>query len=124
MIEFRGVTKRFGALEVLRGVDLQVGAGRVLGLVGPNGAGKTTLIKMLLRLTHATSGVITVAGHVVSDDESYRSRVGYMPQIARFPENLTAADLFRLLRDLRGERGSDETELVSRLGLADHLDKP
>lgn len=125
MIEFSGVTKRFGALEVLRGVDLSVARGRVLGLVGPNGTGKTTLIKMLLRLAHPTSGVVRVGDRLVSDDESYRANIGYMPQIARFPDNLTAIDLFALLRGLRGQRGrGDEDRLITRFGLDDYVDKP
>lgn len=125
MIEFSGVTKRFGTVDVLRGVDLRVARGRVLGLVGPNGTGKTTLIKMLLRLAHPTSGVIRVGDRRVSDDESYRANIGYMPQIARFPDNLTAIDLFALLRGLRGQSGpGDEKRLIARFGLADHVDKP
>jgi Cu-processing system ATP-binding protein len=125
MIEFFGVTKRFGTLDVLRGVDLRVERGRVLGLVGPNGAGKTTLIKMLLRLAHPTSGGIRVGGVMVSDDESYRSNIGYMPQMARFPDNLSAVELFALLRGLRGQCGrGDEDRLIARFGLTDHVDKP
>jgi Cu-processing system ATP-binding protein len=124
MIEFAGVTKRFGATEVLRGIDLRVERGRIMGLVGPNGAGKTTLIKMLLRLTHPTSGVIRVGSTTVSDDETYRKRIGYMPQIARFPDNLTAVDLFSLLRGLRGGGGESQERLIARFGLTEHVDKP
>lgn len=124
MIEFWGVTKRFGATDVLRGIDLRVERGRVMGLVGPNGAGKTTLIKLLLRLIHPTSGVIHVDGRPVSDDESYRARIGYMPQIARFPENLTAVELFGLLRKLRDPDAMVDEPLVARFGLAAHVDKP
>ena len=54
---------------------------------------------MLLRLTHPTSGVIRVDGRPVTDDESYRAGIGYMPQIARFPDNLTATELFALFDD-------------------------
>jgi Cu-processing system ATP-binding protein len=123
MIEFRNVTKRFGETDVLRGIDLRVERGRVMGLVGSNGAGKTTLIKLLLRLTHPTSGVMRVNGRPVTDDDSYRAGIGYMPQIARFPENLSATDLFRLLTKLRGSSSRDE-ELIARFGLIEHLEKP
>jgi Cu-processing system ATP-binding protein len=123
MIEFRNVTKRFGETDVLRGIDLRVERGRVMGLVGSNGAGKTTLIKVLLRLTHPTSGEMRVGGRLVTDDDSYRAGIGYMPQIARFPENLSATDLFRLLTKLRGSSSRDE-ELIARFGLIEHLDKP
>ncbi|MGH7618668.1 MAG: ABC transporter ATP-binding protein [Gemmatimonadaceae bacterium] len=124
MIEFRGVTKRYGATEVLRGVNLTAERGRVMGLVGPNGTGKTTLIKLLLRLSHPTSGMILLDGVPVSDNEQYRARIGYMPQIARFPENLTAAHLFALLRDLRGQTGSGDATIIDQFGLRAYLDKP
>lgn len=124
MIEFASVTKRFGSAEVLRAVDLRIERGRVMGLVGPNGAGKTTLIKLLLRLAHPTSGDVRVNGVSVSGDESYRAGIGYMPQIARFPDNLTATELFAMLRDLRGPAATIDDELIARFGLADQLDKP
>ena len=124
MIEFRGVTKRFGDVDVLRGVDLTVQRGRVMGLVGPNGAGKTTLIKLLLGLAHAGSGDIRVAGESIRGDDSYRAGIGYMPQTARFPENLTAGELFAMLRSLRSESAAVDDGLATRLGLETHLAKP
>ena len=124
MIEITKLTKRFGAHEVLRGVDLRIERGRVTGIVGPNGAGKTTLLKLLLGLSHPTSGELRIDGKVVGDDESYRARIGYMPQIARFPENLTASELFAMLRDLRGDSGDLDEEMLNRFELAPHLDKP
>jgi Cu-processing system ATP-binding protein len=124
MIAFSQITKRFGTAEVLRGIDLRVERGRILGLAGPNGAGKTTLIKMLLRLAHPTAGEIRVNGVPIAGDESYRADIGYMPQIARFPDNLSATELFAMLRDLRGSPATTDDELIERFGLADHLDKP
>jgi Cu-processing system ATP-binding protein len=130
MLQINALTKRFGALEVLRGVDLSLGAGRVLALVGPNGAGKTTLIKSIVGLTRPDGGEIRVAGEPVRGD-AYRACIGYMPQIARFPENLAAADLIAMLADLRGAelRGADasvdrDEELVERFALGPHLRKP
>ena len=124
MIEFSGITKRFGSVDVLRGVDLRIERGRVMGLVGPNGAGKTTLIKLLLRLAHPTSGTIRVGESVVNDDDSYRAAIGYMPQIARFPENLTAAELFSMVRELRGPSASIDDEMIARFALDEHARKP
>lgn len=124
MIEITKLTKRYGAHEVLRGVDLRIERGRVTGIVGPNGAGKTTLLKLLLGLSHPTSGELRIDGMLVGDDESYRARIGYMPQIARFPENLTASELFAMLRDLRGDSGDLDEEMLNRFELAPHLDKP
>ena len=124
MIEFRSARKSFGATAVLRGVDLTIERGRVVGLVGPNGAGKTTLIKLLLGLAHPTGGDIVVDGASVRQGDAYRARIGYMPQIARFPENLTAAELFHMLRSLRAGSASPDEELADRLGLTAHIDKP
>ncbi|HTI62506.1 MAG TPA: ABC transporter ATP-binding protein [Gemmatimonadaceae bacterium] len=124
MIEITKLTKRFGAHEVLRGVDLRIERGRVTGIVGPNGAGKTTLVKMVLGLSHPTSGEIRVDGTTVNGDERYRARIGYMPQIARFPENLTASELFAMLRDLRGDSGDLDEEMLNRFQLEPHLGKP
>ena len=109
---------------MLRGVDLHIERGRGTGIVGPNGAGKTTLVKMILGLSHPTSGEIRVDDTVVNGDERYRARIGYMPQIARFPDNLTASELFAMLRDLRGDSGDLDEEMLKRFQLAPHLDKP
>jgi Cu-processing system ATP-binding protein len=124
MIELRGVCKRFGALQVLDGVDLTVAPGRVTAVVGPNSAGKTTLIKSVLGLTRIDAGTITVDGAPVDADGRYRERIGYMPQIARFPENLSAADLFAMMRDLRGGSVERDEELVGSLGLERHMHQP
>ncbi|HEU4993612.1 MAG TPA: ABC transporter ATP-binding protein [Gemmatimonadaceae bacterium] len=135
MIEIRGLTKRFGDLDVLRGLNLDVARGRVTAIVGPNAAGKTTLIKSIIGLTRPDSGLVTVDGVVVNGDERYRAAIGYMPQIARFPDNMTAGELLRLVRDLRGHgvkglpRGvivapPIDEELVERFQLRTALDKP
>lgn len=123
MIRIRALRKRYGSLDVLQGIDAEIVAGRVTGIVGPNAAGKTTLIKSILGLTRADSGSIEVAGIKVNGDEAYRSRIGYMPQIARFPSNLSGLELLAMLRDLRpGVRNSDE-DLIRAFGLGPELSK-
>jgi Cu-processing system ATP-binding protein len=124
MIALRGVSKRFGPLQVLDGIDLVIEPGRVTAVVGPNGAGKTTLIKSILGLTRIDAGHITVGGKPLDPDGRYREQIGYMPQIARFPENLSAADLFAMMRDLRGGAATRDEQLVEDLGLREHMDKP
>ena len=124
MLEIQSLTKRFGALDVLRGVDLTVAPGRVTALVGPNGAGKTTLIKSVLGLTRPDGGTIRLNGAPARGD-AYRAAIGYMPQIARFPDNLSAAELITMLVDLRGrDAGERDEDLVERFALAPHLAKP
>ena len=127
MISIAGLTKRYGAQQVLRGLDLEVAAGRVTAIVGPNGTGKTTLIKAILGLVRPDGGTIEVDGHTVADGCDYRARIGYMPQIARFPQNLTGAELLAMLRDMRSAPVDGRTiddELVERFQLAPQLDKP
>jgi Cu-processing system ATP-binding protein len=124
MIRITGLTKRFGALHVLRDMDLTIGGGRITAIVGPNGAGKTTLMKAILGLTRMDGGRILVDGERVGDDPAYRSNIGYMPQIARFPENLTGAELIAMVRDLRGPTASVDDDLIDRLHVRDQLHKP
>ena len=101
MIRMEGIRKRFGALDVLRGIDLEIAAGRVTAVIGPNGSGKTTLIRMLLGLVKPDGGTIRWGDEVLNGDCRYRDRVGYMPQIVRFPENLSGRELIEMLSDLR-----------------------
>ncbi len=119
-----GVGKRFGKLQVLRGVDLAIRSGRVTAILGPNGAGKSTLIKIVLGLTRADEGVIAIAGVPVGRDPAYRARIGYMPQSARFPENLSGREVVAMLRDLRANAVPEDDELFEAFGLVREMDKP
>lgn len=123
-IEIRGLSKAFGPIEVLRSVDLTVRRGRIIAIVGPNAAGKTTLIKAILGLTHADAGELAIDGVRAGHDDAYRARIGYMPQIGRFPENLTARELIGMLKDLRGGTATLDEELMDGLGIRPELDKP
>lgn len=123
MIRLSGLRKRFGQLDVLQGVDATFSTGRVTALVGPNAAGKTTLIKTILGLTRPDSGSISVNGGVVNGDVSYRRRIGYMPQIARFPGNLTAAELLSMLEKLRPDTPDPDRSLIETFSLEPELGK-
>ena len=104
-VEAAGLSKRFGTREVLKEIDLQIAPGRITGLVGPNAAGKSTLIKIVLGLVRADLGRLAVHGETVNGKPDYRRAIGYMPQLAKFPENLTGREVLRMLRDLRGVDG-------------------
>ena len=123
-ITARGVSKRFGRLEVLRQVDLEIPAGRITGLVGPNAAGKSTFIKSVLGLVRPDAGELQVLGQLVNGDERYRARIGYMPQAAHFPENLSGAEVLAMIRDLRGPGVASDTALLDGFDLGPQLDKP
>jgi len=124
VIESAGLTKRYGRVPVLRGVDLSVKGGRVTAILGPNGAGKSTLIRLLLGLARPDAGFVSVAGVTVGSDPAYRSGIGYMPQHPQFPENLTGREVVRLLRDLRGHSVPEDDELFESFALDAELDKP
>ena len=123
MIEVTRLRKRFGANQVLDGVDLAITPGRITAVVGPNAAGKSTLIKCILGLTRPDSGEIRVAGNLIDDLGAYRAGIGYMPQIARFPENITGRELMDMIVALRGGESHRE-DLVDALDLRGHLLKP
>jgi len=123
-IRAEGLTKRFGRLEVLKGIDLAIPAGRITGLVGPNAAGKSTFIKSVLGLVRPDRGSLTVLGHTVNGDERYRRQLGYMPQVGSFPENLTGHEVLAMVRDLRGAAQEPDTALLGQFRLEPELAKP
>lgn len=124
VIEAAALEKRFGKLPVLQGLDLIVPAGGITALVGPNAAGKSTFIKAVLGLVRPDGGTLSVLGHDPAQGEGYRERVGYMPQAARFPENLTGHEVIRLLSGLRGHPADQDRELIATFGLEPELAKP
>jgi len=124
MIEISGLEKKFGSRPVLSGIDVHLRSGRVTAVVGPNGTGKTTLIKCVLGLTHPDRGTVRVDGHRLNGDWMYRRHIGYMPQYAHYPENLSAREVFRLVKDLRDNPVDLDEELLEAFELGDELDKP
>ncbi|WP_405825886.1 ATP-binding cassette domain-containing protein [Streptomyces sp. NBC_00838] len=103
MIRTTGIHKRFGQVHALRGVDLEVSRGEVLGLLGHNGAGKTTLINVLSTLYPLTSGSAEVAGFdVARDPRSVRGRIGVTGQFAALDEALSGTGNLVLVARLSG----------------------
>ena len=86
MIEIKGIKKNFGKIEVLKGFDFSLSDGNITAILGPNGSGKTTLIKSILGLVLPSAGEIIFDGKSIQKDWEYRRKIGYLPQIARFPE--------------------------------------
>ena len=124
MIRIHDLSHRYGRLQVLDGLELEIQRGRCTAILGPNGAGKTTLVKCILGLVRPDSGRITIDGERVGDDPEYRRRIGYMPQIARYPENLTAREIIQMIRDLRGNPDDTDESLIHDLRVEGELDKP
>lgn len=123
MIAVTGLRKRYGTQEVLRGLNVEIEAGRVTAILGPNGAGKTTLIKTILGLVRADAGEVRIDGEPVSSDGVYRARIGYMPQSPRFPENLTVREILHMIKDLRGRFDGLDEEAIAMFDLETQYDK-
>ncbi len=122
MIEINGIKKNFGKLEVLKGFDFSLSPGKITAVLGPNGSGKTTLIKSILGLVIPTAGEILFDGKSIFKDWRYRTSIGYLPQIAHFPENLKTKELLNLIEDLRGEKG-DAATFITKFELDAYLNK-
>jgi Cu-processing system ATP-binding protein len=124
MIRIHHVSKSFGDLRVLDDVTLEIAPGAVTAILGPNASGKSTLIKCVLGLVNPDRGKILVDGDPVAGQSHYRAKIGYMPQIARLPEHLTVAELFRMLKDLREHGADTDIELFARYELGAMSEKP
>jgi len=123
-VRVHGVSKSYGDLAVLRDVDVCFRPGRITAVLGPNGAGKTTLLKMILGLVRPDEGTVTLGQARVNGDAAYRRDIGYMPQLPRFPDNLTGHELASMLDDLRGFEGRPDDSLVESFGIVTEMSKP
>ncbi|MEC3879485.1 ABC transporter ATP-binding protein [Parapedobacter sp. 10938] len=101
MITIQQLSKRFGKLQVLDDVSLTLLGGECVALIGPNGSGKTTLIKAILGMVVPQSGTILFKGNPIGWQWEYRRDIGYMPQIGRYPENMTIGQVLDMMRDIR-----------------------
>ncbi|WP_461038202.1 ABC transporter ATP-binding protein [Streptomyces mayteni] len=102
-VRVRGLWKSFGEQVAVSGIDLDLPAGRFIGLVGPNGAGKTTTLSMITGLLRPDSGLVEIAGHDVwRDPVGVKARIGVLPEGLRLFERLTGHELLTYLGRLRG----------------------
>ena len=101
MIIATNVNKKFSKLTALDNVSAVCNKGQTISLIGPNGSGKTTFIKCLLGMVVPDSGFITFNEKNISHNWQYRAAIGYMPQIGRYPENMTIAQVFDMMKDIR-----------------------
>ena len=124
MIIASNVTKIFGRLKALDNVSVNCAKGQTIALIGPNGSGKTTLIKSILGMVVPDSGFITFDQHNILHDWNYRKRIGYMPQIGRYPENMSIAQVYAMMKDIRKSASTviDE-ELITGFGLNELMNK-
>lgn len=123
MIRFSNVNKKFGKYEVLKGINLEFKEGNIIGLLGPNASGKTTLIKSILGMVVPSSGEILFMNKSIQKDWQYRNHIGYMPQIGRYPENMTIGQVFEMIEDLRDEHPELDKDLFKSYNLGTLLQK-
>jgi len=116
----RELAKRYGSVEALKGVDLEVGEGELFGLLGPNGAGKSTLVKIAVGLVRASGGTAEVAG-ARAGSRAARGSLGYLAELFRFPGWYTADEVLELHQRLAGSRGgsAERARLLELVALTD-----
>ena len=102
----RGLAKHYGSVRALKGVDLEVVEGELVGLLGPNGAGKSTLVKIAVGLVRASSGTAELAGARAGSRQS-RAALGYLAELFRFPGWYTADEVLELHQRLSGSAGGE-----------------
>ncbi|MFB7913976.1 ABC transporter ATP-binding protein [Streptomyces sp. NPDC056061] len=122
-VRVQGLWKRFGEQTAVAGIDLELPAGKFIGLVGPNGAGKTTTLSMVTGLLRPDEGRIEISGHDVwRDPVEVKSRIGVLPEGLRLFERLSGRELLAYTGRLRGLPGAEvdkrATQLLDVLGLA------
>ncbi|MCB0659337.1 MAG: ABC transporter ATP-binding protein [Saprospiraceae bacterium] len=111
MIEIKSISKNFGSTQALRDIDVLLEEGQCFGLIGPNACGKTTLIKSILGMVIPSQGDILFNEKSIIGDVSYRSDIGYMPQIGKYPENMTVAQVINTIRSIRKYKVEEDLEL-------------
>ena len=102
MISIKKLHKAFGKNKVLKGIDIDFCEPGITAVLGPNGSGKTTLIKCILGMVIPNEGDITLDDENIKGKWAYRNKIDYLPQIARFPENLKVKELLSMIKDIRG----------------------
>lgn len=122
MIKVKNLHKSYGKNRVLRGVDLEIPEEQVTAVLGPNGSGKTTILKILLGLVKPDQGTVFWNHAIKFGDFRYRNKIGYLPQIARFPENLRVRELFAMISDIR-QQPCDLQVLINDFKLAPFLEE-
>jgi Cu-processing system ATP-binding protein len=126
VIVARGVKKHYGIIHAVDGVDLDVQAGELFGLIGHNGAGKSTMFKLMLGLIPASAGEIRIDGAVVTgaahgktgDFRAVRRRVGYLPENVVLYDNLTGLETLHFFAKLKGVATASAPAVLERVGLA------
>lgn len=123
MISIKQVNKTFSKIRALDNVSIELSKGKSYALIGPNGSGKTTLIKSVLGMVIPSSGDIMLDGKSILQDWKYRENIGYMPQIGRYPENMTIGQLIDMMKNIRKNSSELDDSLIDQFKLYKIYDK-
>jgi Cu-processing system ATP-binding protein len=123
LIKISNLNKSFGKHQVLFDVNINIEKGMITSVGGPNGSGKTTLIKSILGLVNFEVGDILVDNLSIKENDSYKNIIGYMPQIGRYPDNLTINEVLNMIIDVRNNIPNRKDELIEIFNLQDFLKK-
>ncbi len=124
MIEIKNISKSFGKFQALNDITITCEKGQCIALIGPNGSGKTTLIKSILGMVVPEKGEILFNGKTIKNDFEYRAKIGYMPQIGRYPDNMTIGQIFEMMKDIRKVKDIHfDEELITSFELNKIFDK-
>ena len=124
MISIENICKNFGQLTALDQISLELRTGKSYALIGPNGSGKTTLIKSILGLVIPTSGTILFDNKSILNNWMYREKIGYMPQIGRYPDNIRIGQLIDMMKNIRKDTPKMDEDLIDAFKLYKMYDKP
>jgi Cu-processing system ATP-binding protein len=123
MIEIKNIDKKFGELEVLKNINLSFKKGECIALIGPNGCGKTTLIKSILGMVLPDNGDIEFNEKSIKKEFQYRDKIGYMPQIGRYPDTMTIGQIIEMIKTIRNSNNVLDEELIHAFELEKMFDK-
>ncbi|WP_276498972.1 ABC transporter ATP-binding protein [Pontibacter litorisediminis] len=123
MITIENLRKSYSKLQVLKDINVSFEAGKVISVIGPNGSGKTTMSKCILGMALPDSGDIKINGESILKKHVYRSHIGYMPQIGKYPENMKIRQVIEMIRDIRKDATVVDEELIGLYRLQEMYDK-
>ncbi|MFV1885387.1 MAG: ABC transporter ATP-binding protein [Balneola sp.] len=122
MISLSNIHKQYGKIKVLNGINLDFRSSGIHTILGPNGSGKTTIIKIILGMVIPQYGEILLDNEIVNGQWEYRNKIGYLPQVASFPDNLTVSELLKMIIKIRGksDRSKELIELFKLTPFLNH----
>ena len=124
-ITLANVSKSYGPVGALKGIELVIQGGECVALVGPNGAGKSTMIKLILGLISPTSGTLNVLGHRPGENSftNERAHIGFLPEQVLFQGSLSGRETLSFYASLKGDYGHQIDELLERVDLVEAADR-